>query len=109
ETLRRGEQTGNRPDGAGRKYHGACRQDKDRGMPYRLPPCCRERAVLGEPACNCGGRVVSQKAVRLKTPLGDEILAIHAGDRVELSGLVYTARDEAHLRMQKKGIPFDPK
>jgi fumarate hydratase subunit beta len=28
---------------------------------------------------------------------------------VELSGIVYTARDEAHLRMQKAGIPFDPK
>jgi len=51
---------------------------------------------------------VSKKAIRLKTPLGDEILALHAGDRVELSGLVYTARDEAHLRMQKGGIPFDP-
>ena len=24
-------------------------------------------------------------------------------------GIVYTARDEAHLRMQKDGIPFDPK
>ena len=52
---------------------------------------------------------MSKKAVRLTTPLGDEILALHAGDRVELSGLVYTARDEAHLRMEKEGIPFDPK
>ena len=25
------------------------------------------------------------------------------------SGLVYTARDEAHLRMRNEGIPFDPK
>ena len=47
-------------------------------------------------------------AYELHTPLGDEILALRAGDRVELSGLVYTARDEAHLRMQKEGIPFDP-
>jgi len=46
--------------------------------------------------------------VQLRTPLGDEILALHAGDRVELSGIVYTARDEAHLRMMKEGIPFDP-
>ncbi len=46
--------------------------------------------------------------IQLKTPLGDEILTLHAGDRVELSGLVYTARDEAHLRMKKEGIPFDP-
>jgi len=45
----------------------------------------------------------------LHTPLGEEVLSLRAGDRVELSGIVYTARDEAHLRMQKDGIPFDPK
>lgn len=27
---------------------------------------------------------------------------------VELSGIVFTARDEAHLRMMEEGIPFDP-
>lgn len=48
------------------------------------------------------------KIAQLCTPLGDEILALRAGDHVELSGIVYTARDEAHLRMQKDGIPFDP-
>lgn len=47
--------------------------------------------------------------IRLTTPLGDEVLQLKAGDSVELSGMVYTARDEAHLRMQKDGIPFDPK
>jgi fumarate hydratase subunit beta len=47
-------------------------------------------------------------SIQLHTPLGDEVLALRAGDHVELSGLVYTARDEAHLRMQKEGIPFDP-
>jgi fumarate hydratase subunit beta len=52
---------------------------------------------------------VSTQPVQLHTPLGDEVLALHAGDHVELSGIVYTARDEAHLRMQEKGIPFDPK
>jgi fumarate hydratase subunit beta len=46
--------------------------------------------------------------VQLHTPLGDEVLALHAGDHVELFGMVYTARDEAHMRMQKEGIPFDP-
>lgn len=45
----------------------------------------------------------------LATPLGDEVLELRAGDRVRLSGIVYTARDEAHMRMQKEGIPFDPK
>ena len=47
--------------------------------------------------------------IQLRTPLGDEVLALRAGDHVELSGLVYTARDEAHLRMQEAGIPFDPR
>jgi fumarate hydratase subunit beta len=47
--------------------------------------------------------------VCLTTPLGDEVLSLHAGDQVILSGIVFTARDEAHLRMMKEGIPFDPK
>jgi fumarate hydratase subunit beta len=47
--------------------------------------------------------------IQLHTPLGDEVLNLHAGDHVELSGIVYTARDEAHIRMKKEGIPFDPK
>ena len=45
----------------------------------------------------------------LTTPLGDEVLSLRAGDRVTLSGAIYTARDEAHLRMMEEGIPFDPK
>jgi fumarate hydratase subunit beta len=48
------------------------------------------------------------KTVPLCTPLGDEVLDLAAGDRVTLSGIVYTARDEAHIRMQDEGIPFDP-
>jgi fumarate hydratase subunit beta len=47
--------------------------------------------------------------IQLTTPLGAEVLKLKAGDHVELSGIVYTARDEAHIRMQEKGIPFDPK
>jgi fumarate hydratase subunit beta len=44
----------------------------------------------------------------LSTPLGDEVLSLRIGDKVTLSGIVYTARDEAHIRMQEEGIPFDP-
>ncbi|PWR75782.1 FumA C-terminus/TtdB family hydratase beta subunit [Methanospirillum stamsii] len=44
----------------------------------------------------------------LKTPLGDEILDLKAGDVVTLSGTVYTARDEAHMRIQEEGFPFNP-
>jgi len=50
-----------------------------------------------------------EEVIDLATPLGDEILSLRAGDRVTLSGTVYTARDEAHLRMQEEGIPFDPR
>ena len=46
--------------------------------------------------------------VQLHTPLGKEVLGLHAGDHVELSGIVYTARDEAHIRMKAEGIPFYP-
>ena len=46
-------------------------------------------------------------AADLRTPLGEEVLSLQAGDRVTISGVVYTARDEAHLRMLKEGIPFD--
>jgi fumarate hydratase subunit beta len=52
---------------------------------------------------------VSGDVVQLHTPLGEEVLSLRAGDHVELSGIVYTARDEAHIRMKAKGIPFDPK
>ncbi len=49
-----------------------------------------------------GGRM------KINTPLGDEILTLRAGDSVLLSGTIYTARDEAHLKMMEDGIPFDP-
>ncbi|MBN1166743.1 MAG: fumarate hydratase C-terminal domain-containing protein [Methanospirillaceae archaeon] len=45
----------------------------------------------------------------LHTPLGDEIQNLTAGDQVYLSGEIYTARDEAHLRMIQEGIPFNPR
>jgi fumarate hydratase subunit beta len=63
--------------------------------------------VLGFPEGNGGDSPVTP--IPLKTPLGDEVLGLTAGTRVTLSGIVYTARDEAHLMMQEKGIPFDPR
>ncbi|WP_019415691.1 Fe-S-containing hydro-lyase [Paenisporosarcina sp. TG20] len=48
------------------------------------------------------------KEIRL--PLNDdELISLKAGDRILLSGIVYTARDAAHKRMveqEKEGIPF---
>lgn len=51
--------------------------------------------------------------IRLNTPLTEEtIKTLHAGDHVLLSGVVYTARDAAHLRMmdliaQGKPLPIE--
>lgn len=49
----------------------------------------------------------------LMTPLDDDIVAkLHAGDKVYLSGVLYTARDIAHKRLvellkNNKALPFD--
>lgn len=52
-------------------------------------------------------------AIRVKTPLlPDVVSALKAGDAVLLSGIIYTARDAAHIRMQDtaergEALPFD--
>jgi fumarate hydratase subunit beta len=51
---------------------------------------------------------------RLKTPLStDGILSLRSGDRVLISGVIYSARDSAHKRMVEaldagEALPFDP-
>ena len=51
--------------------------------------------------------------IHLKTPLQDnEIVNLRIGDRVFISGIIYTARDAAHKRLaalidQGKDLPFD--
>ena len=48
-------------------------------------------------------------AVKLETPLSlEDVLKLKAGDRVLLSGVVYTARDLAHKRFLTQGFPFNP-
>jgi len=50
----------------------------------------------------------------LNTPLDEEkIKRLKIGDKISLSGLIYTARDKAHQRMadlirEGKSLPFDP-
>ncbi|MDO5845324.1 MAG: FumA C-terminus/TtdB family hydratase beta subunit [Methanocorpusculum sp.] len=44
----------------------------------------------------------------LTTPLDNEVLSLKAGDRVLLSGTIYTARDEAHMKIAECGFPFNP-
>jgi fumarate hydratase subunit beta len=51
----------------------------------------------------------------VRTPLTDaDVLALKAGDRVEISGVIYTARDAAHARLaplvdQGEPLPIDVK
>ncbi|MBN1546178.1 MAG: Fe-S-containing hydro-lyase [Syntrophaceae bacterium] len=49
-------------------------------------------------------------AIALQTPLTDEIcVSLRAGDRILLSGYIYTARDAAHRRMcdaLEQGLPL---
>ncbi len=53
--------------------------------------------------------------VRLSTPLSEaDIIRLHAGDQVLISGTIYAARDAAHARLvdameQGKTLPFDIK
>ena len=53
------------------------------------------------------------KTVELKTPLNDEQISdLESGDKVFLSGEIYTARDAAHKRLvaliqEGKDLPFD--
>jgi len=42
----------------------------------------------------------------LRTPLGEEIRKLKAGDTVYLSGVVVTARDKAHERAMGRELPF---
>jgi len=56
---------------------------------------------------------LTSKPISLNTPLGDEeIESLRAGDRVLLSGTLYTARDAAHARLVElmrdgKPLPID--
>ena len=51
---------------------------------------------------------------QIETPLSDDVVAsLRAGDRVHLSGTVFTARDAAHQRFAQaleagEPLPFDP-
>lgn len=53
--------------------------------------------------------------IRLTAPLSDaDVEQLSAGDRVLISGVVYTARDAAHARLVElvekgEALPFDPK
>lgn len=58
---------------------------------------------------------MSDKVIRINTPLDNQIVKeLKAGDRLLLSGVIYTGRDAAHKRMvqaleRDESLPFDIK
>jgi len=60
-----------------------------------------------------GATGISDKPIELTTPLSEaDVAALRAGQRVLISGAVYTARDAAHQRMaeaiaRSEDLPFD--
>jgi fumarate hydratase subunit beta len=46
--------------------------------------------------------------IRLSPPItNDDVVNLHAGDKVLLTGTIYTARDQAHIRLLKEEtLPF---
>lgn len=46
--------------------------------------------------------------IRLSPPItNDDVVKLHAGDKVLLTGTIYTARDQAHIRLLKEEkLPF---
>jgi fumarate hydratase subunit beta len=53
--------------------------------------------------------------IKIRTPLTDDVIdSLKAGDRVEITGVIYTARDAAHKRLvealeEGKPLPIDVK
>jgi fumarate hydratase subunit beta len=47
--------------------------------------------------------------IRITPPITDDVIkSLHVGDQVFITGTIYTARDQAHIRLiQEKTIPFD--
>ncbi len=56
-----------------------------------------------------------EPTLEIQAPLTDAVLAaLHAGDRVHISGVLYVARDAAHKRLVQaleagQPLPFDPR
>jgi fumarate hydratase subunit beta len=69
---------------------------------------------IKKPSFEAGGERMSQ-AIRLKTPLSDaDVEKLKAGDKVLITGVIYTGRDAAHKRLfdllkEGKPLPVDLK
>jgi len=85
-------------------YHVTCPREK-----------CAERTRRKDTEDGDGNEESMSQAIRLKTPLSDEdVERLQIGDRVLISGVVYTGRDAAHKRLfnllkEGKDLPFSIK
>ncbi|WNY22791.1 hypothetical protein MmiHf6_00760 [Methanimicrococcus hongohii] len=81
--------------------------------PLQTPSKTSSKASSEAPETSSEAPETSSKTHYLKTPLSEsDIVDINAGDVVYISGTIYTARDEAHLRIleydsENKALPFD--
>jgi fumarate hydratase subunit beta len=63
--------------------------------------------------CFRKGSTVMAEVKKITTPLNDEVLkGLHIGDKLLITGVIYTGRDAAHKRLielidQGKELPFD--
>src|SRR5690606_2701483 len=96
-TAGTGQRHRHRTAGPRRYGDGDRRSRRNVRDPYRRVSGCGQ-PELRDAAASDGGALMAEH--RLVTPLATEQLApLKAGDRVYLSGIVYTARDAAHQRM----------
>ncbi len=92
-----------RPAGLWRRHHRARHPRADLSLPHHQPARRGDDRVPRAPAQGSGA-VIQTAADGIKEvspPLSDaDVEALAAGDRVRITGTLYTARDAAHARLQ---------
>ena len=104
------QRPGHRAAGAGRHAPPSSTSSSRNCRPHRQHAGGRQHPVpLG--AAQGGGALMDARAIT--TPLTDEVVAeLRAGDRLLITGIIYTGRDAAHKRLvelidQGEPLPFD--
>src|SRR3989449_300274 len=106
-----------RPSRVRRRHDRVRHPHPDVPLPHHLAPGRRDHRMPRAPAQRGDAVSVTTAADGIKeigTPLSDgDVESLRAGDRVRITGVLYTARDAAHGRLLpliEKGekLPFDP-
>ena len=99
-------------NGLWRRCYGPCRSYRDLSVPHRKSAGCDKHTVpCGKAQRGC----FMSEPVRITPPLSDaDVLSLKAGDKVLITGVMYTARDAAHKRLielldRGEKLPFDIK